>query len=196
MSFALYSELQQPPSFECMIKLTWMCKILFLKTWADMEVSHYRLWLWNSGHIYIALGIIFARIATIDTETNGLLTVPLDLSLVKLIEAETKWPPFSRRHFPVFFLNENVWISMNISLKFVPKGPINDMPALVHIMAWRRAGDKPLSEPTMVSLLTHICVTRPQWVNICSNMSNEMLYGPCMIVPHKWTKICWLATAN
>ena len=22
------------------------------------------------------------------------------------------------------------------------------------------------------------------------------LYGPCMIVPHKWTKICWLATAN
>ena len=33
-------------------------------------------------------------------------------------------------------------------------------------MAWRRPGDKPLSEPTMVSLLTHICVTRPQWVNV------------------------------
>ena len=33
-------------------------------------------------------------------------------------------------------------------------------------MAWRRPGDKPLSEPMMVSLLTHICVTRPQWVNI------------------------------
>ena len=32
-------------------------------------------------------------------------------------------------------------------------------------MAWRRSGDKPLSEPMMVSLLTHICVTRPQWVN-------------------------------
>ena len=31
-------------------------------------------------------------------------------------------------------------------------------------MAWRRLGDKPLSEPMMVSLLTHICVTRPQWV--------------------------------
>ena len=39
-------------------------------------------------------------------------------------------------------------------------------PALVQIMAWRRSGDKPLSEPMMVSLLTHICVTRPQWVNI------------------------------
>ena len=32
-------------------------------------------------------------------------------------------------------------------------------------MAWRRPGDKPLSEPMLVSLLTHICVTRPQWVN-------------------------------
>ena len=33
-------------------------------------------------------------------------------------------------------------------------------------MAWRRLGDKPLYEPMMVGLLTHICVTRPQWVNI------------------------------
>ena len=33
-------------------------------------------------------------------------------------------------------------------------------------MAWRWPGDKPLSEPMMVNLLTHICVTRPQWVNI------------------------------
>ena len=37
--------------------------------------------------------------------------------------------------------------------------------AMVQIMAWCRPGDKPLSEPMMVSLLTHICVTRPQWVN-------------------------------
>ena len=34
------------------------------------------------------------------------------------------------------------------------------------IMAWCRPGDKPLSEPMMVSLTTHICVTRPQWVKI------------------------------
>ena len=33
-------------------------------------------------------------------------------------------------------------------------------------MAWRRSGDKPLSEPMMIRLLTHICVTRPQWVNM------------------------------
>ena len=74
------------------------------------------------------------------------------------------------RHFPddIFkwiFLNEIIWISIKISLKFVPSGPINNIPALVQIMAWRRLGDKPLSEPMMVSLLTLICVTQPQWVN-------------------------------
>ena len=42
---------------------------------------------------------------------------------------------------------------------------VNNTPALFQIMAWRRPGNKPLSEPMMVSLLTHICVTRPQWVN-------------------------------
>ena len=56
-----------------------------------------------------------------------------------------------------FFLNKNVRISIKISLKFVPKGPINNIPALVQIMAWHRPGDKPLSEPMMVKLLTHIC---------------------------------------
>ena len=34
----------------------------------------------------------------------------------------------------------------------------------MQIIAWRPPGDKPLSEPMMVSLLMHICVTRPQWV--------------------------------
>ena len=53
-------------------------------------------------------------------------------------------------------MDENILISIKISLKFVPKGPINNIPALVQIMAWRRPGNKPLSEPMLVSLLTHI----------------------------------------
>ena len=57
------------------------------------------------------------------------------------------------------------WIK--ISLKFVPKGAIKYIPALVQIMAWLRSSDEPLSEPVMVSWLTHICVIRPQWVNRC-----------------------------
>ena len=82
----------------------------------------------------------------------------------------THWGRYKNgRHFPddifkCIFLNESVWISIKFSLKFVPKGPIDNIPALVQIMAWRRSGDKPLSEPMMVSLLTHLCVTRPQWV--------------------------------
>ena len=72
---------------------------------------------------------------------------------------------FTDAIFKCIFLNENIWISVNISLKFVPGCQINNIPALVQIMAWRRPGDKPLSEPMIFSLLTHICVTRPEWVN-------------------------------
>ena len=64
------------------------------------------------------------------------------------------------------FLNENVWISIKISLKFVPNGPINIIPALFQIMACCWPGDKPLSEQLMVILSTYICVTQPQWVKL------------------------------
>ena len=73
---------------------------------------------------------------------------------------------FTDDTFQHIFLNENVKISIKISLKFVPKGQINNIPALVQIMAWRRPGAKPLSETMMVRLETHICVTQPQWVNV------------------------------
>ena len=74
------------------------------------------------------------------------------------------------QHFPDntfkrLFLNENVWILLKISLTFVPKVWINNISSLVQIMAWRRPGDKPLSEPMMDGLSTHICIPRPQWVN-------------------------------
>ena len=36
-------------------------------------------------------------------------------------EAGTKWPPYRRRYFHIQIFNENVWISVNISLEFVPK---------------------------------------------------------------------------
>ena len=87
---------------------------------------------------------------------------------------------FANDTFKRIFLNENVRILIKISLKFVPKGPINNNPALVQIMAWRRSGDKPLSEPMIVSLLTHICVTRPQWVNSRRDKQfNPVFYNWC-----------------
>ena len=45
-------------------------------------------------------------------------------------------------------------------------------------MAWRRPDDKPWCEPLVVSLLTHICVTRPQWVNSCITTGIALDNGP------------------
>ena len=51
--------------------------------------------------------------------------------------------------FKYIFLNENELMSIQISLKFVPIVPIDNKSALVQVMAWRRTGDKPLSEAMM-----------------------------------------------
>ena len=56
---------------------------------------------------------------------------------------------FPYNFFKCIFLNENVWVAIKIWLKFVTKGSINNIPALVQIMAWRRPGDKPLCEPML-----------------------------------------------
>ena len=82
------------------------------------------------------------------------------------------------------FLNENALISLKFSLKFVPKNRINNIPAMVQIMAWRWPGDKPLSEPMMVSLLMHICVTRPQWVKLLLRPSWQVIVSSTLILGH------------
>ena len=51
--------------------------------------------------------------------------------------------------FKHIFLNKNITISIKISLKFVPKGLIDNASALIQVMAWRRTGDKPLPEAMM-----------------------------------------------
>ena len=78
--------------------------------------------------------------------------------------------------FKCIFLNKNAWISTKISLKFVSGVPINDIPALVQIRTWHLPGDKPLSEPIMVRLPTHICITRPQWVKDLSTWNHLYMY--------------------
>ena len=49
--------------------------------------------------------------------------------------------------------NENMWILIKISLKFIPKSPIDNKLALVRLMAWRRTGDKPLPEPELTQFI-------------------------------------------
>ena len=63
---------------------------------------------------------------------------------------------FSSDTFNCIFMNEKFCILIQISLDFVPKGPINNKSALVHVMAWRQTGDKPLLEPRLD--LVHRCI--------------------------------------
>ena len=51
--------------------------------------------------------------------------------IIQHIEAETNGHHFPDNIFKCIFLNENVLISIKVSLKFVPKGQINNIPALV-----------------------------------------------------------------
>ena len=71
---------------------------------------------------------------------------------------------------------------LKISLKFVSNGPINDIPALVQIMAWHRPRDNSLFEPIMVHLTTHTCITQPQWVNF----TVSLLYKTSLKIGHGW----------
>ena len=129
-------------------------------------------------------------------------TKAFDWQIPKVSSAVSIWyfyinslkPRPNRRHFAddifkCIFLNENASIAIKISLKFVPKGPINNTPALVQIMAWRRPGDRPLSEPMMVSLPTHICVTRPQWVKMHHKILLVVLRG----LAQNWREMIILA---
>ena len=61
--------------------------------------------------------------------------------------------------FKCIFFNKNVRISIQISLKFVPKGSIDNKSALVQVMAWRRTGDKPLPEAMMTQFTNAYMLT-------------------------------------
>ena len=116
-------------------------------------------------------------------------------------------PRQNGRHFPddIFkyvFFNENVWLLIKISPKFVPKGPIDNILALVQIMAWQRPGNKPLSDLMMVRLPTYIYVTRPQWVNSLwpsdtiwrqrSGSTLAQVMACCLTAPSLYLNQCWL----
>ena len=117
---------------------------------------------------------------------------------------------FADNTFKCIIVNEIVIILIKILPKFVPKGPINNIPALLQIMAWHRPSDKPLSEPMMVSLLMHICVTLPQWVNnrftaavltvgvdaYMLNMTTGSRYHFHSICSNEHTSLRWRAPAN
>ena len=56
---------------------------------------------------------------------------------------------FTDHMFRCIFVNQKFCIFIQISLKFVPKGQIDNKSALVQVMAWRWTGDKPLPAPML-----------------------------------------------
>ena len=80
------------------------------------------------------------------------------LSCINTLRLRQNWCHFADNIFKciLFLMKISEWISLKISLKFVPKILINNIPALVKIEAWCWPGDKPSSEP----------ITQPQWVNV------------------------------
>ena len=99
---------------------------------------------------------------------------PVNFLFINTLRPRQNGRHFADDIFKCIFFNENVWISLKIVLKFVLKGPINNIPALVQIMACRLEGAKPLSEPMTVNLPTLICVARPQWVKISKQYEHAL----------------------
>ena len=95
---------------------------------------------------------------------------------------------FADNIFKHIFLSENAWISIKISLKFVPRGQINNIRALVQIMVWCQPNDKPLSEPMMIRLLTHayLCHSASMVNTICVLFVNKIWW--LCLVPNSTTR--------
>ena len=111
--------------------------------------------IWTKAGILLiwSLGINFSEIL-ITIETFSFKKMHL-----KILSA--KWRPFclglnGLNPDKMAAVNAKFCILNKISLKFVLKGPVDNNPALVYIMAWHRIGDKPLSEP-MLTRFARIC---------------------------------------
>ena len=144
------------------------------------------------SHTFIYHIIVFTLTSVKDFINSMISIYNMWTDLTKMTRFNTSRLRQNGHHFPdIFkriFWNEDVWILIKISLKFVPKGPINNIPALVQKMAWRHPGAKPLSEPKMIfiNLLMHICVTWLQWIMMDSS--------PCTSYCYRMTWWCHMVT--
>ena len=99
-----------------------------------------------SNYITIKIGMTFPKFLYLFMITNKFsvteqapdLVLYHSASSVNTLRPRPNGQYFADDTFKCVFLNENTCISINISLKFVPKGSIHNIPALVQIMAWRR----------------------------------------------------------
>ena len=120
----------------------------------------FRFVFYYNGFLFISIFIMWS------TPVTDYRSVVMNMESINTVRPRQDGRHFADDIFICIFFNEYVWILLMISRRFVPKVHINNIPAQVQIMAWCRQGNKPLFEPMMVSLPTHICVTWPQGVNL------------------------------
>ena len=63
-------------------------------------------------------------------------------------------------HSETFFGNENIWIEIEVSMKYVSESPVDNNSAKFQVMAGRHLPHEWWPMPAL-----HICVIRPQWDN-------------------------------
>ena len=90
---------------------------------------------------------------------------------------------FADNSFKRIFTNEKFFISIRIWLKFVPKGPIDNKPALVQVMAWRLTGDKPLPEPMLTQFTDAYMWGERSWRS-GTHMVVWIVHLPVMVTQH------------
>ena len=88
------------------------------------------------------------------------------------VEILRLWLNCADEIFKCISLKDNQDNYILIPQKIVHNGSVSNKTALLGIVTWRRISNNLLiSEPMMLSLLTHICVTRPRWVNVSFHTS-------------------------
>ena len=120
-----------------------MARVAMLRFTSEMRLSRSRL------HAVTAAGCFMATWEEGTREESTVTTLGLRQNCYHLADDI----------FKRVFLNENIWIAIKISLKFVPKGAFDNMPALVQTMAWRRQATSHYLKQLWLSLPTHICIT-------------------------------------
>ena len=150
----------------------WHCEWLGCMFGLSLCISHRLTEIWLNK-IHSIWQFLLKKVFYISTELSGMANICN--ALVNTLRLWRNCHHFADDIFKCIFLNEYIWILFKISLKFVPTFWINNNPAVVQIMAWHRPGDKALSEPMMVSLLAHICITQPQWVKTIFWLKRENL---------------------
>ena len=127
VEFALWS---LPSLMKTYLTQEWMA-------WYQQRCLHYN---WSGRAAFSAVDIL--KFYTLRRET------PVTITLTHL--ALGKMAAFSQTIYSdALSWMKSFFILVNVSLKFVPKDPIDNNLALVQIMPWRRRGDKPLSEPVL-----------------------------------------------